>query len=465
MTLISRDEAPAVSGLPSPPLRRIITSSAIGQFVEFYDFVIYAYSAAVLAKLFFPTDDPIAGVLSVFAVYAVGFAIRPIGGIVFGLLGDKIGRRGVLVLVIVMMGGGTMAIGLLPTYDQIGLFAPILLVICRLIQGFSAAGETMTSNAFVAEHAPRGKRGLFLSFTFSFTTLPSVVAALVVWALMNGLGTESYESWGWRIAFLIGGPMALIGLYIRSKINESPIFDAAHASSAAHAANADHEIAQQEHIPGTRISSKKAIIQTLALSAVGALGFYTLSGYMVSYLTKTVQLPQDQALISNGIALTIAFASFWLGGALSDRFGRRPVLFSTLTAVIAVYLPAFWLAGTGTLWGAVAGQSIIGFVFGIFYGVFGVLVLESFSTRHRVSRSVICFNVSYTVFGGTAPLVSTWLITETDLLFAPAIYMVILATVVLLVVVALKMPETVNSNLLHAEDQIDQEGTQEVARQ
>ncbi|KAA9394817.1 MHS family MFS transporter [Kocuria coralli] len=439
MTSISREEAPAPGDHgAAPSLKRVITSSAIGQFVEFYDFVIYAYSAAVLAKLFFPSEDPVAGVLSVFAVYAVGFAIRPIGGIVFGLLGDKIGRRRVLVLVIVMMGAGTMAIGLLPTYEQIGILAPVLLVLCRLLQGFSAAGETMTSNAFVAEHSPRGKRGLYVSFTYSFTTLPSVAAAIIVWALIAGLGTEAYESWGWRIAFLIGGPMALVGLYIRSKISESPVFEAAKAA--------------EDETQVARSSSKKAIIQALALSAVGALGFYTLSGYMVSYLTTTVELPQDQALISNGIALTIAFVSFWLGGALGDRFGRRPVLFAMIAAAIVLYLPAFWLAGNATFWGALTGQSVIGVIFGMFYGVFAVRILESFSTHNRVSGTVICFNVSYTVFGGTAPLISTWLITQTGLLFAPAIYMVVLAVVVLLVVIALKMPETAGRSMLHADD-------------
>ncbi len=427
----------------APSLKRVIASSAIGQFVEFYDFVIYAYSATILAKLFFPSQDPVAGVLAVFAVYAVGFAIRPIGGIVFGLLGDRIGRRSVLVLVIVMMGAGTMAIGFLPTYAQIGVAAPILLVICRLVQGFSAAGETMTSNAFVAEHSPRKKRGLYVSFTYSFTTLPSVVAALLVWALISGMGHETYESWGWRIPFIIGGPMALVGLYIRSKINESPVFEAA---------KADHDTVVAEHIPDRKTSSVKPVVQTLTLAAVGALGFYTLSGYMVSYLTTMVKLPENQALITNGIALFIAFLSFTAGGALSDRFGRRPVLIGMLLTIIVLYIPSFWLAALGTPLGALLGQSLFGVVFGAYYGVYGVTIMESFPTRNRLSGTMICFNVSYTVFGGTAPLVSTWLITQTGALIAPAFYMVVLAVIALIVFVALKMPETVGSSLLHPED-------------
>lgn len=431
----------------SPPrsLKRVIASAAIGQFVEFYDFVIYAYSATVIAKLFFPEQDAVAAQLSVFAVYAVGFAIRPIGGIVFGILGDRIGRRTVLVTVILMMGAGTMAIGFLPTYAQIGVFAPILLVLCRLVQGFSAAGETMTSNAFVAEYAPPKKRGLYVAFTYSFTTLPSVVAAILVWALISGIGHDTYESWGWRIPFILGGPLALVGMYIRSRINESPVFEAA---------KADHEAVVTEHIPDQKGSNLKPVLQTLTLAAVGALGFYTLSGYMVSYLVTSVGLPENQALVTNGFALFIAFMSFWAGGALADRFGRRPVLVALLLTIIVTYVPSFWFASQGTVAGALTGQTLFGVVFGMYYGVYGVTIMESFATRNRLKGTMICFNLSYTVFGGTAPLISGWLIAQTGVLIAPGFYMVVLAVIALVVFLALRMPETMGSSLLHAEDRV-----------
>lgn len=431
----------------SPPrsLKRVIASAAIGQFVEFYDFVIYAYSATVIAKLFFPEQDAVAAQLSVFAVYAVGFAIRPIGGIVFGILGDRIGRRTVLVTVILMMGAGTMAIGFLPTYAQIGVFAPILLVLCRLVQGFSAAGETMTSNAFVAEYAPPKKRGLYVAFTYSFTTLPSVVAAILVWALISGIGHDTYESWGWRIPFILGGPLALVGMYIRSRINESPVFEAA---------KADHEAVVTEHIPDQKGSNLKPVLQTLTLAAVGALGFYTLSGYMVSYLVTSVGLPENQALVTNGLALFIAFMSFWAGGALADRFGRRPVLVALLLTIIVTYVPSFWFASQGTVAGALIGQTLFGVVFGMYYGVYGVTIMESFATRNRLKGTMICFNLSYTVFGGTAPLISGWLIAQTGVLIAPGFYMVVLAVIALVVFLALRMPETMGSSLLHAEDRV-----------
>lgn len=422
-------------------LRRVITSSALGQFVEWYDFVIYAYSAAILAKLFFPKEDPVAGMLFVFAGYAVGFLMRPLGGIVFGLLGDRIGRRTVLVIVIVAMGAGTMGIGLLPTYQSVGVLAPILLVVCRMVQGFSAAGETVGSNAFVAEHAPDGKRGLYTSFTYSFSTLPSVVASLFVLLLTTSLGAEAYEAWGWRIAFLIGGPMALVGLYIRSRVDESPVYEAAKAAKAT---------AEAKHVTLEKTSTRQAVIQTLALAALSSLAFYTISGYMVSYLTTGAKLPQSQALLTNGIALFVAVICFWAGGALSDRFGRKPILFTAISATIVLYLPAFWLAGLGYMWSALIGQLIIAIIFGLYWGAFGITVIELFPTRNRVSGAMISYNIAYTVFGGTAPLLATWLIARTGVLVAPGIYMMVVAIVVFILV--RKLPETSRSNLLHSDD-------------
>jgi MHS family proline/betaine transporter-like MFS transporter len=435
-------------------LRRVISSSAIGQFVEWYDFVIYAYSATIIARLFFPSEDPVAGVLSTFAVYAVGFLMRPLGGIVFGLLGDRIGRRRLLVIVIVMMGLGTMGIGLLPTYERIGLLAPILLVLCRLVQGFSAAGETVASNAFVAEHAPQRRRGLYVSFTYSFSTVPSVVAALFVLALTSVLGQQAYDAWAWRIPFLVGGPIALVGLYIRRKVDESPVFEAARAAQEARERTAAHDVVPSDAgearpAPG-KTSTRPAIVQTVALAALSSLGFYTLSGYMVTYLTTSSPLSNADALLTNGIALFVSFLCFWLGGALSDRFGRRPVLLSVIVAIVVLYMPSFWLAGLGTFAAALAGQLVIAVVLGIFWGVFGITIAELFPTRNRVSGAMISYNLAYTVFGGTAPLLATWLIARTGLNVVPGIYTMVVAVVVLLMV--LRIPETSRSAMLHEDD-------------
>ncbi|MGB5904896.1 MAG: MFS transporter [Xanthobacteraceae bacterium] len=431
----SRSSVAAESGL-----RRVLTSAAIGQFVEWYDFVVYAYSAAIIAKLFFPNTDPTAALLATFGIYAVGFVMRPLGGFVFGSLGDRIGRRRVLSLVILLMGGATLGIGLLPTYSQIGLMAPILLVFFRLIQGLSAAGETVGSNAFVAEHAPSDRRGLFVGFTYSFANLPPIAAALLVLLLTNVLSGEDYASWGWRIPFLIGGPLALVGLYIRHKVDESPAFKATQAA---------RKVATSPLRDAVR-TQKQAMSFSFALAAFSSLGFYTLAGYFVSYLITTVGLNSNAALISNSVALFVAFVTMIVGGHLSDRFGRKKLLIAGLVLNAVTCIPAYLIAAQGSLATAIIGQSLLAFSCGLFWGPVGIALLELFPTRTRYSASAVSYNLAYTIFGGTAPLLGTWLVLQSGSKLAPAIYMCVVSIVVLLVV--LRIPETYRTSLVHDED-------------
>ena len=236
--------------------------------------------------------------------------------------------------------------------------------------------------------------------------------------------------------------MALVGLYIRSRVDESPVYEAAKAAKAT---------AEAKHVTIEKTSVRQAVIQTLALAALSSLAFYTISGYMVSYLTTGAKLPQSQALLTNGIALFVAVTCFWAGGALSDRFGRKPILFTAIGATIVLYLPAFWLAGLGYMWSALIGQLVIAIIFGLYWGAFGITVIELFPTRNRVSGAMISYNIAYTVFGGTAPLLATWLIARTGVLVAPGIYMMVVAIIVFILV--RNLPETSRSNLLHADDQ------------
>lgn len=417
-----------------------MTSAAIGQFVEWYDFTVYAYTAAVIAQLFFPGDDPVVSLLSAFAVYAVGFVARPVGGVLFGHLGDKGGRRGVLAFVILLMGGATLAIGLLPTYQQIGLAAPVLLLICRLLQGLSAGGEAMGSNSLVAEHAPPHRRGLFVGFTYSFANVPPIFAALLVLLLTTVLADDAYHSWGWRIPFLVGGVISFIGLYIRRRVDESPAFEAT------------REAKQVARVPAMAVLRRhaKPLGFTFAMAALSGLGFYTLTGYFVTYLTESVKLPSDDALLANSIALTVAFIAMPLAGLASDRLGRKTVLAAgaLLSAIVAV--PAYLLAGEATLSGAIAGQALLALALGTFFGPVGIAFLEAFPTRVRFSGSAIGYNGAYVVFGGTAPLLGVWLVDQTGSLLAPAVYMAGLAAVVF--VCALFMPETHHRAMITTDD-------------
>ncbi|MGO1545508.1 MAG: MFS transporter [Gulosibacter sp.] len=417
-------------------LRRVLSSAAIGQFVEWYDFVVYAYSASVIATLFFPSDDRLASLLATFAVYAVGFVMRPIGGIVFGHLGDVVGRRNVLALVIILMGAATLGIGILPTYGQIGVFATLLLVLCRLVQGLSAGAETTGSNTLVAEHSPAGRKGFFVAFTYAFANLPAVFASLLVLLLTSVLSAENYEAWGWRIPFILGGVFALVGLYIRSRVQESPEFEAAKEAEKSSAPSERRRLPLWSAIR----ENPRALFFAFALAALSSLGFYTLTGYFTSYLNEAVQIDSSISFTSNAIAMMIAFIAMPIAGLVSDRIGRKPMLVggAALSALLAV--PAYMLASSGTAFGAIAGQSILALALSIFFGPFGVAFIELFPVKNRFSGAGLGYNLAYVLFGGTAPYVSTWLVGTTGSLLAPAFYMVAIAGVVALVALALPKP-------------------------
>ena len=440
----------ATATTPASGRRRVVVSAAIGQFVEWYDFVVYAYVASTVATLFFPDEDRVASLLATFAVYAIGFVMRPVGGMVFGHFGDRLGRRGVLAVVILLMGGSTFAVGLLPTYQQIGILAPVLLVVCRLLQGLSAGGEAMGSNALVAEHAPENRRGMYVGFTYSFANLPAVFAALFVSLLSTVLTAEAFQSYGWRIPFFVGGVLSLVGLYIRSRVDESPAFEATREAG---------EVAKLPLLTVVR-EQWRPLSFAFAMAALSGLGFYSLSSYFANYLQEAVKLSYNQALLSNGLAMLVAFIVMPLAGLLSDRIGRRVVLVIGAAASAIVAVPAFLLASNGSLAGALLGQSLFAVALGTFFGPVGVVFLELFPTSTRYSGAALGYNGAYVVFGGTAPMVGTWLVSATGSLLAPAIYMAVIAVGVLLV--ALRIPETAHRSLKDADHAVETVGSYSV---
>lgn len=426
----------------STELRRVMISGALGQFVEWYDFVVYAYSATVITRLFFPTIDPAAGLLSTLAVYALGFVTRPLGAVLWGVLGDRFGRRGILSAIILLMGGATAAIGLLPVYAQIGILAPTLLVVCRLLQGLSAAGESVGASSFVAEHAPPERRGLYVGIVYSSAVLPPIAAALLVLLLTSTLSAEAYGSWGWRLPFLLGAPLALVGIYIRNRTEESPAFRQTQASR--RVARTPLRTALRDY--------RGPMGNAFALAALSSLGFYTMAGYFVTYLTATVGIPQSTALVSNSIALAVVFVSMVTGAAISDRLGRRRVMLGGVIASAVLCIPAYMVAAGGGFGNAVLGQCLLAVPLGFFFGPSGVAILEFFPTRIRLSGALLSYNVAYAIFGGSAQLLSAWLILATGNKLAPAFYMLGLAAIV--VVVLLRLPETSSQTLVHQEDTV-----------
>jgi len=409
-------------------LSRVTTAAAIGNFVEWFDFAIYGFLATIIAKQFFPHEDQQASLLETFAVFAVAFALRPIGGVFFGRLGDRIGRKQTLSLTILLMAGATCLVGLLPTYAQVGLWAPIALACARCLQGFSAGGEYAGACAFVMEHAAPGRRARIGSFLPVSTFSAFACAASVAYLLDVSLGSANMAEWGWRIPFVAAAPMGLIGIYLRSRLGESPEF----ANTGDIKPQAPVREAMQSH--GGVIASLAAFI------AVTALSFYTFTTYFATYLQVAGGMSRPESLLVTLAALCVAVCMCPLAGRYADRVGRRRSMQTVCALVLLTVYPSFKLAQEGDLILAILGVSLQA-MGAVLSGVVTVALLsESFPTRIRYTASAMAYNLAYTVFGGTAPFVATYLINATGNRMAPAYYLMVVALLAL--AGGMRLPET-----------------------
>lgn len=415
--------------------RRVLLAGSVGQFIEFYDFTLYGLSALTLSALFFPNTNPAIALLSTFAAFGVAFFIRPLGGLFFGALGDKYGRRPVLYVTLLTIGIATTAIGLLPTYAQIGVAAPILLVICRLLQGFSAGGESVGAPAFVFEHAPKHRRGFWLNVTLAATALPSVIGGTLILVLSQSMSAQHFESWGWRIPFLIALPLALFGLWIRSHTEESEAFQEVQRKQLED---------KKEHTPIRDAFRENwlQMLQVIMVMGLTAMGFYFLSGYFVAYVQTAGDLSRESALLANAGAMALYALLLPIGGIIGDRFGRKPMLIAGSAAIAVLAVPAFMLVTSGSLGLAFLGQAIFVVAVCIYGGGCYTFFVEIFTTRTRFTSAAVSYNVGYAIFGGTAPFIGTWLVESTGVPASPGYYMTAAAVVVLLVLVFTRIPET-----------------------
>ena len=446
----SREAAPATDpvNLPTGPLtvverreatrakRRVLLAGSVGQFIEFYDFSLYGLSAVTLSKLFFPSDSPVAALLATFAAFGVAFLIRPLGGLFFGAIGDRYGRRPVLYITLLTIGVATAAIGLLPTYAQIGVLAPALLVFCRLLQGFSAGGESVGAPAFVFEHAPKNRRGMWLNITLAATALPSVVGGTLILVLSSSMPAEAFDSWGWRLPFLLALPLAIFGLWIRSQTEESEAFKIVQAKQAT-AKRSDHTPIRDAFRQNWR-----QMLQVIMVMGLTAMGFYFLTGYFVAYVQTAGELSREQSLLVNAIAMTSYALILPLGGILSDRVGRKPMLIAGAAVLAVVSVPAFLLVTSGSFGLALLGQFLFVIALCIYGGGCYTFFVEIFSTKTRFTSAAVSYNVGYALFGGTAPFIGTWLVSSTDFNASPGIYVAVAAAIVFLVLVFTNVPET-----------------------
>lgn len=424
-------------------LRRVIAAASIGNFVEWFDFAAYGFLATILTREFFPSGDPTVGLLKTFAVFAVAFALRPLGGMFFGTVGDRIGRKRTLAVTILLMAGSTTLIGLLPTYARIGYWAPLMLTIIRCVQGFSAGGEYAGACAYVMEHAPRRRRAFFGSFVPVSTFSSFACAAVVAYALESSLSSASMIEWGWRIPFLIAAPVGLIGVYLRVNLHETPAFTALEGR---------HEVA---HAPlaETLKSQSGNMLKLGAFISVTALSFYTFTTYFATYLQVAGHLSRGASLLVTVLALCFAAALCPLAGLFSDLVGRRMTIATTGIFIIASVYPAFSLGGSGVMLQSLLGVALLA-VGAVLSGVVTApLMSEVFATKTRYTASAITYNVAYTIFGGTAPLVATWLIASTGTNLSPAYYLI--AVSIFAMIGGLSLRETSKTALEEAGAAVD----------
>lgn len=422
--------SPSTEQVSPQTLRKVIIAAGIGNFVEWFDFAVYGFLATTIAQQFFPSGDASAALLKTFAVFAVAFAFRPLGGIFFGMLGDRIGRKRTLAMTILLMAGATTLIGLLPTYAAIGVAAPVLLSLIRCAQGFSAGGEYAGACAYLMEHAPSDKRAWYGSFVPVSTFSAFAAAAVVAYALEASLSAEAMGSWGWRLPFLIAAPLGLVGLYLRWKLDETPAFQAV---------KEEHTVAHSP-LKETLRNHGAAISCLGAFVSLTALSFYMFTTYFATYLQVAGGLSRAMALLVSLIALIFAAAICPLAGLYSDRVGRRATVMTACVLLMVVVYPSFLMASSGSFAASIVGVMLLA-VGAVLCGVVtAALLSETFPTRTRYTASAITYNLAYTIFGGTAPLMATWLISTTGSNLSPAFYLI--AVALLALAGGLALPET-----------------------
>ncbi|MDQ0786739.1 glycine betaine/L-proline transporter ProP [Streptomyces sp. B3I8] len=402
-------------------VRRAVTAAALGNAMEWFDFGVYSYIAVTLGKVFFPGGDATAQLLSTFGAFAAAFLVRPLGGMVFGPLGDRVGRQKVLAVTMIMMAAGTFAIGLIPSYATLGVGAPLLLLAARLVQGFSTGGEYAGASTFIAEYAPDRRRGFFGSW-LEFGTLAGYIGGAGLVTVLTALLSENdLVSWGWRIPFLVAGPMGVIGLYLRLRLEETPAF----AAEVAKSERNRPRVPLREMVTG----QWRTLLLCMGLVLVFNVTDYMLLSYMPSYLTGELEYDETHGLlvVLGVMALMMIVQPF--AGALSDRVGRRPVIAAGCAGFLLLSVPALLLIRAGSLFAIALGMGALGLLLVCFTAAMPAALPALFPTRVRYGSLSIGFNVSVSLFGGTTPLVVTALIGATGNVMMPAYYMMAAAVV------------------------------------
>jgi MHS family proline/betaine transporter-like MFS transporter len=392
---------------------RVIAAGMIGNVLEWYDFAIYGYFATAIGRQFFPHQDPVAQLLLTFGVFALGYLMRPVGGVLIGHIGDRFGRRAALTLSVAAMAIPTFLIGLVPSHASIGVLAPIALTLLRMVQGLSVGGEYTSSMVFLVEHAPDGRRGLMGALTSCGACGGILLGSAVGASFAATMSTASLEAWGWRIPFLLGLAVGIAGYFLRRHVLEivpvesrkrAPIVETLH-----------------DHLP--------VVLRFAGLSVFNAVGFYVSFVYLVSWLQTADHIAPARALEINSFSMAALLPVMIITGLLTDRFGRKPFLLLACLLGFVGAVPLFWLLSHPSGIFAQLGQLGFVLIVGIYCGAQPAIMVETAPLRVRCTAVALGYNISLGVIGGLTPLVATWLVSRTGDEIAPAFVIMAAAAV------------------------------------
>ncbi len=413
-------------------MRTVLIASCAGSMIEWYDFFIFGSLAAILARQFYPPDNPTSGFIQTLATFAVGFAVRPIGALFFGRFGDRIGRKKTFLTTLLLMGGSTAAIGVLPSYGSIGVAAPTILVILRLLQGLAIGGEYGGAAVYVAEHSPQGRRGYYTSYIYTTGTTGLLLSLVVILLTRKSIGETAFAAWGWRIPFLVSAILVAISYYMRRKLEESPAF------AEIKARGQTSEAPVRDTFGGSRW--KFVLTLLFGVLAGHAVVWYSGQFYALFFMQTVLKLPFSVSYTAVTVALVLGTPCFVFFGWLSDRVGRKPIILTAFALAALTLYPVYHLmarAAGGTPFQSspnITALSLLTFyqvlLAAMCTGPLGALLVEAFPTRVRYTSVSFVHHTGTGWFGGFLPLIATELVARTHNQYAGLWYPIFVVTIV-----------------------------------